>query len=391
MINKKEARWLCGVFILIWMAVTAISLFAPEKVFSKTENRYLQTRPDFSWKALKNGSFGEDYEAYIADQFPGRDSFVTVKTYAERARGMMDMSGVFFGRDGYLLENDGLSLIENAQAQKNVESLMSLIDSYGQEMTSVSVLFVPSGSSVLENKLPAFAPVYSQEKWICHVYDQIESLSSYGGNIRLIQVFDSLLARQEDGIYYRTDHHWTTGGAFTAYVQWAKSLGLTPFLEEDFNIETVADDFYGTLYSKVHAFGKADSIQMYTPKNTAIHQVMTLSGISDAKRELYDFDALKTWDKYAFFLGGNYGLAKIETTGSNGVTDKTRRLLVVKDSFANCFIPFAALHFEETYVTDLRYTNMDVSKIIEDYGITDILILYNVKNFSEDKDVFQFR
>ena len=88
--GTKNARILCAVFGIIWLFyLRRVSLFKPAKAFSETENRYLQMRPEFSWKTFADGSYGQDYEAFIADQFFERDGWVTVKTYAQRARGMM--------------------------------------------------------------------------------------------------------------------------------------------------------------------------------------------------------------------------------------------------------------------------------------------------------------
>lgn len=391
---QRNSRILCAVFGIIWLLFTAVSLFKPVKAFSETENRYLQMHPEFSWKTFADGSYGQDYEAFIADQFFARDEWVTVKTYAQRARGMMDMSGIFFGSDGYLLENDGLFLSDNVQAKKNVDYLYQFLNTYASRMASLSLMLVPSGSSVIKDKLPAFAPVYPQEQWILEAYESLGEASTEfprQAHVNFLNVFEALQAHREEEIYYRTDHHWTTRGAFLAYEQWARALGIPPLSENDFRIEAVSNDFYGTLYSKVHAFAKADSIFMYTPKNENICQEMTIEGSVSEPVALYDWNALNTKDKYAFFMGGNYGLVKIHTKGNEVYTLDERKLLIFKDSFANCFLPFASLHFKETVIADLRYMNLDIASLIAEEGITDILVLYNVKNFAEDKNIYRFQ
>lgn len=385
--QKKEALCICVCFLFALGILTALSIFKQQKSFSDIENRYLQTRPEFTWKDFFNGTFGEDYENYIADQFPVRDAWVTLKVYGEKARGMMDANGVFFGSDGYLFENDGFLLYEDPQAQKNTDDLNRFIDRYSGKMASMSVVFVPSSSAVLEQKLPALAPVYPQNLWIENAFNP-ESHKNRENNVHFINLYDSFSQYKNDYIYYRTDHHWTTYGAYLAYTMWAEEMGFTPLKENDFKIETAAVDFYGTLYSKVHAFAKADTIEMYIPKED-LSQSLIIDGSEKNETSIYDYSKLNTRDKYGLFLGGNYGLEIVKTAGDAPVVPG-RKLLIIKDSFANCFVPFASLHFSETVVVDLRHMNMNLSSVIEKYGITDILVLYNIKNFAEDKNVYRF-
>ena len=394
--NKSEAWWLCVLFLSAWLGLTAASVIKPSKAFSELENRFLQTRPEFSWSSLADGSFGQAYEAYIADQFPARDGWVTLKTYAQRLRGMRDMNGIYFGSGGHLLENDGELWAQagggtqwagkKAQAQDNLEFLYSFMDTYEPDMDSVRVLFVPSGSSVLKNRLPAFAPVYPQEQWIRGAAQGFAGRQSFDNPF--VELFEILEGHQAEDIYYRTDHHWSMQGAFLAYGAWAESINIAPLAQDDFHMEMVADDFYGTLYARVHAFGKADELWLYSPGNEDISQYLTLED-GEEIQGLYDWNALETRDTYTFFLHGNHGLARIRTEGNEAIALPQRKLMVVGDSFANCFVPFVSLHFSQTIVVDLRYLGQELSALIESEGITDILVMYNVKNFSQDRNVFR--
>ena len=51
--------------------------FAPKgPVFSERENRMLESKPAFSWKAFFDGTFADGLETYLADRFPGRIGFI---------------------------------------------------------------------------------------------------------------------------------------------------------------------------------------------------------------------------------------------------------------------------------------------------------------------------
>ena len=96
---------------------------------------------------------------------------------------------------------------------------------------------------------------------------------------------------------------------------------------------------------------------------------------------IYDESKLSTKDKYAYFLGGNYGRLKIENCGGKG------HLLIVKDSFANCLIPFLLPHFDTVTVIDPRFFVGSVSEIITEEAVTETLVLYGADTFMEEKTV----
>jgi hypothetical protein len=164
------------------------------------------------------------------------------------------------------------------------------------------------------------------------------------------------------------------------YQQWANTLGLTPLADP--GLKVVSEAFEGTTYSKLHTAGQQDVISVYEPQT----QVTLLHNQMNETTGFYDWSKLDVRDKYALFLGGNDALLDIT---KEGVTEPENVLLVVKDSFANCFIPYAAEHYDRVVVVDLRYLNMPISRVVEEYGVTDLLVLYNVQAAATDKDVYK--
>ncbi len=181
-------------------------------------------------------------------------------------------------------------------------------------------------------------------------------------------------------LYYRTDHHWTTKAAFYTYEAWAKAKGLAPFALEDYDIETVTDTFQGTVEAKVGGEVGYDSIQIFRPKEEIRYQLTY--NRKEVKDDLYHWEALKTRDKYTLFFGGNQPV--VEGTIEN---DSGRRLLVIKDSYAHCFLPFTFHDFSAVDFVDLRYFNERLSDFMEAKDYTDILFLYNASGFAEDPNV----
>lgn len=109
---------------------------------------------------------------------------------------------------------------------------------------------------------------------------------------------------------------------------------------------------------------------------------LTYDRSDDVRDSLYDYAKLEGKDKYAVYLGGNYGEVDIRTNLTNGKT-----LLVIKDSFAHSFVPLAVNHYERVLMVDLRYFNMPIEAYVEENGVTDVLVLYNLANLATDKNL----
>ena len=196
-----------------------------------------------------------------------------------------------------------------------------------------------------------------------------------------MDVLGELKEHQNEYLYYRTDHHWTTLGAYYGYLAWAKQQNVTPWEQEDFQIEPLTKEFYGTLDSKLGGAGEADTINLYYPKSAVAYHLDYEMG-EFQRDSLYDMEKLEGKDKYAVFLGGNYGLVTIE-----GVCDNGRTLVMIKDSFAHSMVPFLANHYETIYMVDLRYFNVGITNFIESVEATDIMLLFNTANLVEDRNL----
>lgn len=366
-------------FCTLIFGITALSLFSEKRTYSETENRMLAERPKAEPGKVLDGSFGEDYETYLLDQFPFRDRWIRLKNTTELVLQKKDMGGVWIGKDGYLMEQHTKDSIDAGKAERNGARAAAFVNAYGKLLgrEHVSMLLAPTADLILREQLPEYAEIYDGDAYLEAVKAQVTEGT-------FVDVRELLSEHRDESIYYRTDHHWNGLGAYYAYTVWAEQMGLTPMKREEFQVRTVSEDFYGTTQGKVQLPVKPDAIEIYEPLSPVSYEV-TYDGGAEVQQGLYDYGKLKTRDKYAVYLGGNHGLTEIRSSRKNG-----RHLLVVKDSYAHVFVPFAANHFERVTMVDFRYYRGNLQALLEEEEVTDLLVLYNVIQLAEDSNTLSF-
>lgn len=375
--NKKQNWFLIILFLVMIFGMTAATLLKPATDFSEKENRALQQKPELSAEAVFNGQYAKDYEKYLTDQFIGRDSWISVKTAIERASFKQESNDIYFAKDGYLIEKHSESF-KTPLAEANIGYLSSFLEKaearYGKGHVTATV--VPNAVDILKEKLPPFASPYDEGAYLKKIGESVPEGTWLDSR-------EVLMEHSGEEIYYKTDHHWKTLGAWYVYEAWAKQTGLTPLSLQDYDIVTVSDEFLGTIESKVGGKTAKDSIQIFEPKQPVKYQLDYNRGtkITDS---LYDENALKTKDKYSVFFGGNQPV--VQASIENG---SSRRLLVIKDSYAHCFLPFTFHDFSEVDFIDIRYFNESLAEFMEKQDYTDVLFLYNASGFAEDPNLIK--
>ena len=185
--------------------------------------------------------------------------------------------------------------------------------------------------------------------------------------------------KREEYIYYKTDHHWTSLGAYYGYEALGDYLGFKAVEIEQFNKDLVSDRFLGSMYRKVNVFkGSPDRIFKYYLDEDVLDQLIVNN--ESIRDSLYDESFLDKNDKYSYFLGGDYGLVEINTKINNG-----RSLLLIKDSFSNSMVPFLSQHYQTIYMIDARYFGKSITEFIEERDIEDILMAYSLSNIVGSK------
>lgn len=368
--DEKRNAWRTVLFFCAIMLILCVAdLIQQDIFFSESENRILAEKPELSVKNLLSGKYMEDYETYLNDQFVSRNTWITLKTGMDMLLQKKEINGVYLADDGYLIEQHLDSDFKEDTIAKKLDLLDKLVEQYPQ----TQVLLVPTADNILTEKLPFQAPYFDQRAFLSRVKDTI-------GEEHVIDVFPVLSEHAQEAIYYKTDHHWTTTGAYYAYLEWAKANDFEPM---DYSLDTlqaVTGDFEGTLQSKLNMPVKGEEIHIFP--QTLTSPVKLKYDMMLETESFYEEKYLTGKNKYGYFLDDNHGLIEITTDGP-----AKKQLFIIKDSYANTMIPLLAEHYGKIYVLDLRYFNGKLFPFMEsmdEYGNMDVLVLYNCVHFIDD-------
>lgn len=368
-------------FAVLLLGLTAADFIAPHRTYSEMENRSLTQKPKFSLESCVDTSktYMAKYEEYVNDQFVARDFWIDIKSRMESAIGKTENNGIVYGQDGHMFEK--YTAFNPEQMEKNNQYLSEFFTLLPQG-TPITFSIIPSAYEVLSDKLPYGLENVHQAPWIDKIYQQTseESVEHFDMN-QVLQRY------KNEEIYYRTDHHWTTYGAYQAYRALMEDWGLQAVSWEDLQpYRQKAEGFYGTFYSKSKLFSaQPDTIDWF--------DIPVSSVTIDGKEAdgLYDRAKFQTRDKYAAFLQGNNGVTVIRSENNlNRQEGKTSRLLLIKDSYSNSLAPFFTYSFDEVVVVDPRSIR-GMKELLASETFDRVLVLYNFMNYTSDNNIARLR
>ena len=358
-------------FFLLLIIVLVSSIILPDTGFSEKENRVLASRPALKLDQLVSGGYEKQFETYENDQFPLRDMWITLKATTDRLMGKVEENGVYLGKNGYLME------AFNAPTQTQYDATVNAMTAFAQKHSDLKqyALIAPNSVNILKSNLPAFAPADDQNPWIDNLKD---SLTSAG--VAFIDIRDTFTDHKTEDLYYHTDHHWTTLGAYYAYLQAAAVMGIDTS-SDSYDKAPVSQTFKGTLSAKSgFRSGETDELDVFLPNgDNTLSSVVNYVDEQKKSASFYDTSKLNTRDKYALFFGGNHAQIKISTP-----TESNNTLLVLKDSYANSFVPFLAQHYRKIIMIDPRYYYGDLEQLLQVENVQEVLYLYNANTFFAD-------
>jgi alginate O-acetyltransferase complex protein AlgJ len=273
---------------------------------------------------------------------------------------------VYFGKENHIYEV--LLPSRNDIFKNNVAAVCAFAEKAALPFYFVPV---PSGSQEQPDRLPLSAPNHDQ-------HEELDAIKlAAGKDTKVIDLFDTLSDKSGNDYYYKTDHHWNTFGAYEGYKELITAMGLKPASQNDFDFKAASNVFYGTLYSKAVLSGQLPDI-LYLPIYKKQISLTQQTG-KQVKNTIFWGEYLQTKDKYSTFLGGNHSIDIVKNSDvANG-----KRLLILKDSYANSMIPFLAVNFSEIHIIDLRYYNQDIYRYIQQNGITDTAAVFSIKQLSD--------
>ena len=369
-------------FIGVFLVANAVS---PDRTFSEVENRNLEQLPavDFGTpeKLFRdgnffNGQFMRDFETYTTDQFIGRDAWVDLKARTERALGKKENNNVYFA------DNDTLITRFDQPAADRVTENLNYVNKF-VENVDIPVVFslIPTQACIWADRLPEGAPNASQTDLMAQAQGAVTGAT-------WADVYTPLMEHKDEDIFYRTDHHWTSLGAYYGYTGLASALGYTPVPLTDYTPTVRSTEFYGTVFSSSGVrWVKPDTITTYVPDDgiTVVSHTYDNSGNPvEEQRALYVESFLSVKDKYSMFLGGNQSLGVVTNTNN----PDGPKLLIIRDSYADSLVPFLTAHYSEIHLIDPRYYHLSVKDYAEQNGIDQALVLYSVPNFVTDGNMF---
>lgn len=366
--GAKNSSLVTVLLFAVPLFALGILLFAlPQKDFSETENRTLETlRAPAGLFEFADGSFSVSFASFCQDQFPARDSLIGLHGYAELALLRRESNGVLLCADGYLIPHP-------SEQYENVEKNISGVLAYAKNHPDLSLMLAvaPRSIDVMQSVLPAGYDTSAAEKaW------QTLSASLAGAQIDSVDLRAALQSAAQSGVqtHYRTDHHWTTRGAYEAYAALLRAQGEEPYPLSDFEEELASDAFFGTTWSKAGLhFVAPDQMEYYRYANDT--KFRTEIAFTDIAYEgFYDRSFLQKKDKYASFLGGNYAMTTVTQENPEAPRE---RLLLIKDSYAHALAPFLARHYDLILV-DLRYYKMSLADYLAENPVDRVLILENM-------------
>jgi hypothetical protein len=366
---KKYINLLGLLFIGIIIFFPLVSLILPDTKLSENENRILTQFPRFSVDSIIDGRYMKKMQKYTADQLVGRNFWIYTKTSTDRLIGKNSSNGVYLGKNSTLIEN-----FDPLPADITDQTKIAL-NAFAEKHPNLNHFFllVPNAISITNDKLPAYAPVLKQNDYIN------EFTGGLNEKLTVLDPRPILEQNQDQLLYYKTDHHWTTLGAWLSFQGVANAMGIKPD-PDAYTVYPVTHAFSGALVSKSgYLTFTSDTIEVYIPKSEESYSVVNYVEEQKKSPSFYSSQKLKEKDKYAVFLEGNHPLIKIKNSVANG-----KNLLIIKDSYANAFIPFLAPFYSEITVIDPRYYYDSIDSLIADAQITDILYLFNTNTFFRD-------
>lgn len=362
-----------AVFCALLAAGSVLTFTLPKQDYSPLEKQKLAGPPNLSLKNLADGSFAQESESYLSDHFPLRQGMVGLNAYFGLLMGRNGENGIYRGKDGWLLNTP--VQVHAGLLQSNLDRLNAFARQTGLPAT---LLAVPSTGFMMGEMLPGNHKPYPDAQVLKTAQQATQ------GVWRWADMQEALRPAGDKPTYYRTDHHWTTQGAYQAYCVLARLEDFSPKPAGAFQVER-AEGFYGTAYAKSGYWAtRPDTIELWTDPDLQVQ----VEVMDDNKKEVVQNDGpffrrqLQGSDPYTVFLDGNHSLVRITNPRAAG-----GRLLMLKDSFSHCLAPFLAAHYREIDLVDLRYYRQKpVSELVKERGLTEVLACYGIDDLANEND-----
>lgn len=368
-ISEISGRITAILVLAVISVMLILTVFGKKEDFSSGENRELTSFPEFSFSALADGSYGKQLESYMTDHFYGREKWVSAQARIESAMCEKIFNGVYIN-DEILFDTEVSS---RRISQKNIDSVNDFFRNYKGTLYFTAV---PTSSGVYGDMLPEYLLTNPEKKQIDVLYDGLSE------GIRKIDTYNILRMLNDNYIYYRNDSKLTSYGAYYVYRTVIQKLGFQPSSYDKYTIRHVTSDFRGNLYSKCLYNGtKSDILDVYSYSGGA--EVTSCTAYRNNgmtyRKTLNDENFLSGGDMYRMYLGDEVPCIRIKTSVNND-----KKLLLIKDRYADCFIQFLIQHYSEIAVISPDNMTKPLSSFINPDKYEQTLFLFGIDSMDNE-------
>lgn len=403
--NRKERKIqiINVVLFVVLLTVGGIASLIPKKeTVSEIENRKLTPLPKFSDSLFWSGGYFRQLDLYYSDNFPLRNKWIGISNDFRSKLGYQSSEIKIYDPTNDTEANEKTDTIKNdvvkagplpddgavGEVKKRVfvfkkrafemfgggpamgKSYADVINSYNRLLPGIQIynLIIPVA---LEFEITEkYAKLQKPNRpAIENIYNSLDS------NIKKVWAIDELRKHRSEYIYFNTDHHWTSLGAYYAYKAFCNTAGFTPVLLETIPYKTKAS-FLGSLYRLTRDAGlkeNPDSVRYYLFPDSSTFFIGNNKNISNwTKSKMYGEGASGS-NSYSVFLQGDLPVVKMETQHKNG-----RKIAIVKESYGNAFAPYLINNYEKVVVVDQRYFTGDFIALLKAERINELLFINNI-------------
>lgn len=365
--KKRRFEFSLAIFVIVLLlAVLFLNIIKKDRTFLDSERRSAKTIKDVRIN-IKDGKIVDDLEPYMKEQFVFRDNLLKIKSLID------DFLHVDFNNDVYICENQYFIEDEN---QVDGDYMYEKIENYKKIFSGVKCdvdfIIFPNAYYIYSDKLPKYA---KESKYEYFIY-LLENMF-HGTNFNLRNMAEDIKNIKEDNsynIYYKTDHHMTSDAFYKVKDTILSFIGISD--NDKYERIKLTDTFQGSLMSKAARFSKVyDDIYMYG-SNSNTRYILTDFNDNKKTSSIYDFAKVNSYDPYLTFLGGNSGYINIKTEKYAG-----KKLLVIKDSYFNAFLPYLVDKYREIDIIDPRYIDKNIDRIVDVTDYDNIIFFVNYNTF----------
>ncbi|MCM1506859.1 MAG: DHHW family protein [Ruminococcus flavefaciens] len=350
-------------------AMLILTVTGKKEDVSLSENRPLTAFPEISFSSLADGSYGKQLSAYFTDHFFSREKWVSAQARIESGMCEKTVNGIYIS-DDMLLDSE---ISERRISKKNTDAVNEFFRKY---TGTVYFTALPTSSGVYGDILPEYLLSNPEKKQIDTLYDRLDN------SIRKTDTYNILKMLNDNYIYYRNDSKLTSYGAYYVYRTIIQKLGFQPSSYDKYTIKHITSDFRGNLYSRCLYNGtKSDILDIYSYSGGA--EVTGCTAYSNSgmtyRKTLNDESFLESGDMYRMYLGNEEPFIRIKTSVNN-----EKKLLLIKDSYADCFIQFLIQHYSEIAVISPEYMEKPLSSFINPDNYEQTLFLFGIDSMDNE-------